>query len=305
MLLFQALRMQVLGRAWRASEASQPDESHSALFRLFEDEPSTPFGLHALTLSGDAKPGCWLGPHAMCHALSSAVQRSLSGTLLVEIVGAGGGGAPTLYVEDVAAACEAVDAPPPAEAAPLPLLTTRRVNSDGAEPWTPLLLLLPLRLGPERTIEAAYIPQLCAALKLPSSVGVLGGRPGHSLWFVGVCESNALLYLDPHETHPHAAAVHSRRSRALRHMPVFTVNTPPLYPRASVSECARLAVLKKVHATYRGGRRYVGTTTARTHLFVIYIPTPATRRRSHRSIGLSRASCSSSSGWRVGENWFL
>lgn len=62
--------------------------------------------------------------------------------------------------------------------------------------YSALLLLLPLTLGVER-INPAYLPQLQELLTWPLSVGIVGGRPGASLFFVGRQDSN-VLYLDPH-----------------------------------------------------------------------------------------------------------
>ena len=46
-----------------------------------------------------------------------------------------------------------------------------------------------------------YVPSLVAALGLRQSVGVLGGRPGSSLYFVGA-QDERLFYLDPHTVQP-------------------------------------------------------------------------------------------------------
>lgn len=42
------------------------------------------------------------------------------------------------------------------------------------------------------------MPQLSTVLSFPQSVGIVGGRPGASLYFVGV-QGGSVLYLDPHE----------------------------------------------------------------------------------------------------------
>jgi hypothetical protein len=47
-------------------------------------------------------------------------------------------------------------------------------------------------------VNERYLPQLAAVLAFPQSVGIVGGRPGSSLFFVGV-QDRAVLYLDPHE----------------------------------------------------------------------------------------------------------
>lgn len=47
-------------------------------------------------------------------------------------------------------------------------------------------------------VNERYLPQLSSVLSFPQSVGIVGGRPGASLYFVGV-QGGAVLYLDPHE----------------------------------------------------------------------------------------------------------
>lgn len=47
-------------------------------------------------------------------------------------------------------------------------------------------------------INERYLPQLSTVLSFPQSVGIVGGRPGASLYFVGV-QGGSVLYLDPHE----------------------------------------------------------------------------------------------------------
>ena len=74
--------------------------------------------------------------------------------------------------------------------------------ADGG--WHPLLLLVPLRLGLDR-LNIAYIYSLQSLLALPQSIGIVGGRPGKSYYFVGL-QGEQLLYLDPHEVQPALSA---------------------------------------------------------------------------------------------------
>ncbi len=62
--------------------------------------------------------------------------------------------------------------------------------------WTPVLLLVPLRLGRDR-LNVSYSPVLREAMTRPECVGVIGGRPRHSLYFVGFQDEN-LVHMDPH-----------------------------------------------------------------------------------------------------------
>ena len=57
-------------------------------------------------------------------------------------------------------------------------------NSCPMDGCSPLLLLIPLTLGMGK-VDPAYLPQIQRVLTFPQSVGIVGGRPGASLYFVG------------------------------------------------------------------------------------------------------------------------
>jgi hypothetical protein len=59
-----------------------------------------------------------------------------------------------------------------------------------------VLLLLPVVLGLER-VNSVYAEQLMCVLSWPQSVGIVGGKPGHSYYFIGH-QGSRLLCLDPH-----------------------------------------------------------------------------------------------------------
>ena len=47
--------------------------------------------------------------------------------------------------------------------------------------------------------ESDLISLLQECFEMPQSLGVIGGRPNHALYFVGCCDDQ-LVYLDPHTT---------------------------------------------------------------------------------------------------------
>ena len=203
MLLAAALVRAAVGREWRrprdGDDAPLPP-SVDALLALFADTEAAPLGLHALMAAGSRHgvvAGRWIGPSAFCGAAAAALATARAArpdatpTLPSVTVLDGGGGAPTLWR----------GAAPPAA-------------------W-PALVLVPLTLGPSRSLTPAYAPPLVSALALPQSAGALGGRPGASLFFVGVAGSGGgggdgdggppppppalLLLLDPHDARPATA----------------------------------------------------------------------------------------------------
>lgn len=54
-------------------------------------------------------------------------------------------------------------------------------------------------------LNDVYIPQLQSILTIPQSIGIIGGRPGSSLYFLGY-QGNVMMYLDPHQVQPAACS---------------------------------------------------------------------------------------------------
>ena len=65
--------------------------------------------------------------------------------------------------------------------------------------WKPLLLVIPLRLGLSE-INDLYTQVVLNSFKMKHSLGIIGGRPSHALYFVGT-QLEELVFLDPHTTH--------------------------------------------------------------------------------------------------------
>jgi cysteine protease ATG4 len=88
--------------------------------------------------------------------------------------------------------------------------------------FEPTLILLGVRLGIDR-ITPVYHAALRSILETPQSVGIAGGRPSSSHYFLGH-QSDTFFYLDPHATRPalpsnpspeDVETCHTRRVRTL------------------------------------------------------------------------------------------
>lgn len=123
----------------------------------FGDSESCPFSIHNLLEAGSPfglLAGSWLGPYALCRTLEAlakadrnqshkiGAKRALPFAVYVVSGDAEGerGGAPVLCVEDVALLCSKCGEP--------------------AEEWSPLLVLLPLVLGPDK-VNPRFVTLLC------------------------------------------------------------------------------------------------------------------------------------------------
>ena len=75
-----------------------------------------------------------------------------------------------------------------------------RIAKSNTGIFTPVLVLLGVRLGIDR-VTPAYWDALKGSLELPQSMGIAGGRPSSSHYFVAY-QDNDFFYLDPHFTRP-------------------------------------------------------------------------------------------------------
>ncbi|GKZ36473.1 cysteine protease atg4 [Aspergillus brasiliensis] len=173
-LLANALSMLVLGRDWRRGAKF---EEEAYLLSLFADKPTAPFSVHRFVKHGAEScgkyPGEWFGPSATAKCIEALSSQCGSPTLKVYV----SNDTSEVYQDkfmDVA----------------------RNTSGD----FQPTLILLGTRLGIDN-ITPVYWDGLKAALQFPQSVGIAGGRPSASHYFVGA-QGSHLFYLDPHYTRP-------------------------------------------------------------------------------------------------------
>ncbi|KAI8594105.1 hypothetical protein BDZ88DRAFT_402591 [Geranomyces variabilis] len=187
MMLANALAMHIMGRDWRFNDVSSDEAAttvldvkpaHARLLDLFLDVPSAPFSIHRIALLGKQfgkNIGEWFGPSTISHVLRALVKDQKDIPLTVHVATDG-----VVYQDAVQADCLPNDA-------------------DYSE-WMPVLILIPLMLGVNE-MNPLYHNGLQACFAFPQCIGIAGGKPNSSFFFVGTAD-NCVLYLDPHHLRP-------------------------------------------------------------------------------------------------------
>ncbi|KAG9192397.1 cysteine protease ATG4 [Alternaria panax] len=175
-ILANALQILRLGRDWRYQE--KPDEKqHKEILSLFADDPQAPFSIHRFVEHGAAVcgkyPGEWFGPSAAARCIQDLVHKYREAGLRVYVSGDGA----DVYEDK---------------------LKQIAMEDDGE--WQPTLILVGTRLGIDK-ITPVYWEALKASLQMKQSIGIAGGRPSASHYFVAT-QANNFFYLDPHSTRP-------------------------------------------------------------------------------------------------------
>ncbi|CAO1629862.1 unnamed protein product [Parajaminaea phylloscopi] len=222
-LLANALIEAHLGRDWRRTPQpapcqQAPEQGSAGLQRWefdrarfakyveivswFLDDPSAscPFGIHRMAREGKRlgkEVGEWFGPSTAAGAIRRLADEFPHAGIGISVATDG-----VVYLNDVRAAASRSntkrDASKPQQ---------RHSSRDGrssVSDWTrAVLILVNVRLGLDG-VHPMYHDSIQRLFTFPQSVGIAGGRPSSSYYFVGY-QGNNLLYLDPHNVRPAVA----------------------------------------------------------------------------------------------------
>ncbi|KAF9346800.1 Cysteine protease atg4, partial [Mortierella sp. AD094] len=193
-LLAQAFSNVLLGRDWRANTrmSEESAQKYRKIIGWFADEPERPYSIHNIAKSGlylDKRVGEWFGPSTVAHALKRLSEQHASCplTLMVPMD-------TTVRFSDIQRAAS--------EGQGVNVSTGLDCAGLKANHWKPVVLLMPSRFGLDKLTER-YVGNLKRLFRLPQFLGIAGGRPGRSLYFIA-SQGNELFYLDPHFVKPRA-----------------------------------------------------------------------------------------------------
>lgn len=177
MMFADALRKMNLGEDFSSLKDKRFGEpkwkrKYFEVLARFMDNKACLYSIHRISMLGESEGkevGDWFGPNTVAQVMKKLAHYDSNPKYEVFI-----GMDNILVTEDVYQLCK----------------------KDGE--WKPLIFIMPLRLGLS-TLNPQYIDALKECFQFPQSLGCIGGRPDHALWFYGYVE-NDLLCFDPHTT---------------------------------------------------------------------------------------------------------
>lgn len=181
MIVAQTLTLLHLGREWRFQGNMEAGRlvngvGHYDIVSLFGDSPRAELGLHRLMqIAGETyvnAVGSWYSPSMVLSLMREALKRANSkaaGHLRLHCVTDG-------------------------------MLVDTDVSEASDNFTSPVLIVVCVRLG-ARSINKCYYKHVLSFLKLRNTVGIVGGRPKHSVYFIGSYDKKSLIFLDPHVAH--------------------------------------------------------------------------------------------------------
>ncbi|CAB4424370.1 unnamed protein product [Rhizophagus irregularis] len=180
-LLANALIIQFLGREWRRINRGEDSwDRYVEILTWFIDDMSSrcPFSVHRVALLGKQlgkNIGEWFGPLTASQVIKALVEDYSAAQLSVHVVTDG-----VVYKNEV--------------------YKVAKNNRSGRDFFQSVLILVSTRLGTDN-LNPKYYDALKAYFRFPHSVGIAGGKPSSSYYFIGT-QGDDLFYLDPHHSRP-------------------------------------------------------------------------------------------------------
>eukprot|EP00002_Diphylleia_rotans_P019040 TRINITY_DN3685_c0_g1_i3.p1 TRINITY_DN3685_c0_g1~~TRINITY_DN3685_c0_g1_i3.p1 ORF type:complete len:307 (-),score=37.09 TRINITY_DN3685_c0_g1_i3:1254-2174(-) len=160
MLLAQAIKQVFLGKGW-ILEQTLDMSCYQEIISWFHDSPqlSTPYSIHNIIMASreyGMSEGQWFSPSDIGNALQMLVNSHSPGGMRMVMCRDG-----SIYKDQV------------------------QMTASMTGSWAPVFLYLPLRLG-LASLNLVYRDQIINIFKWPQCIGMVGGRPRASYYFVGL-----------------------------------------------------------------------------------------------------------------------
>lgn len=219
MLLAEALVLHFLGREWRAFTKGSPvrtseDPLYRQIIRWFHDSwsPGALLSLHRIVQMSSQYPGSWFGPSSMCTTLIKVMESAATQSDTLAQIQLYLARDRVIYRKEVMELARGVAPPSRCDRTSstyhtgnYQLISPSASDGRSSSFHAPraVVLLIPLMLGPDVRINPVYASLVCGLFRDPCCIGLIGGRPRHSIYVVGSEQKRQhLIYLDPHFTQP-------------------------------------------------------------------------------------------------------
>ncbi|XP_067127879.1 cysteine protease ATG4B-like isoform X3 [Centruroides vittatus] len=226
MVMAQALVFRHLGKGW-IWNPRQPDPIYLDILKMFQDKKDCPYSIHQIAQMGVSEGkgiGQWFGPNTIAQVLRKLATYDEWSHLVVHVALDNAVITDDLSKSDIMilttfydihfkidfilnvetlckvnqeSECKKYEANE-STSVKISNSCSLDVNRSSDPNWKPLLLFIPLRLGLSE-INPVYLKALKITFCLKQSLGIIGGKPNHALYFIGVV-GNEVVYLDPHTT---------------------------------------------------------------------------------------------------------
>lgn len=221
MMLAEVLLRRQLGRDWRLDKPVRDSRNrsysiaHKDVLTQFIDVPNVKcnFSIHRIVQVGlqyGKRPGDWYGPEAISIVLRDLVNSHHR--LNVQVYVASSGVVVKTDALDLVRKKKESRVKVDGTCTPMKSVEVKRTGTpidskcrtsdrDPGHEWSSdLFLIIPCSIlgrGSSLKINEKFITALCKVLDLPQSVGFIGGRPRHSVYFNGRAGDD-FFYMDPH-----------------------------------------------------------------------------------------------------------
>jgi cysteine protease ATG4 len=150
------------------------EKPKNEIIPYFFDVPDAVFSIHKITEYGEKsniRVGEWFNPSGIGYAIRNIIRSEQDINVKLEVTMGNSG---SIYESDI--------------------LNILDKNKS-------CLVLIPIMLGTNDKIDKIYYDPLLKCFESKYSVGVIGGKPKHSFYFIGKKENN-VFFLDPHTIKP-------------------------------------------------------------------------------------------------------